>query len=50
LIVYPDDVHSFLLHGRWLETFNATDDFFERTLIRRELVQAEVAGATGGGR
>ncbi len=32
LIVYPDDVHSFLLFYRWIESFNATDDFFERKL------------------
>ena len=32
LIVFPDDVHSFLLHDRWLMTFNATDRFFDRHL------------------
>jgi dipeptidyl aminopeptidase/acylaminoacyl peptidase len=32
LIVYPDDVHSFLLFYRWIESFNATDDFFDRKL------------------
>ena len=30
LIVFPDDVHDFLLHERWLITFDATDDFFDR--------------------
>ena len=30
LIVFPDDVHDFLLHERWLVTFDATDDFFDR--------------------
>lgn len=50
LIVYPDEVHSFLRHERWLHAFNAADDFFERTLIRRELRGREVtaAGAAGG--
>ncbi len=33
LIVYPDDVHSFLIFDRWLRTFNAADDFFERFLV-----------------
>lgn len=47
LIVFPDDVHSFLLHERWLRTFRATDDFFERTLIRREPVRTEVATTAG---
>ena len=32
LIVFPDDVHDFLLHERWLLTFDATDDFFARHL------------------
>ena len=34
LIVFPDDVHDFLLHERWLVTFDATDDFFDRYLVR----------------
>jgi dipeptidyl aminopeptidase/acylaminoacyl peptidase len=32
LIVFPDDVHDFLLHRRWLISFNAMDDFFRRFL------------------
>ncbi len=32
LIVFPDDVHAFLLHHRWIETFEAMDDFLERHL------------------
>jgi dipeptidyl aminopeptidase/acylaminoacyl peptidase len=44
LIVFPDEVHDFLLHRRWLLAFHATDDFFERALIRREQVRAEGAG------
>jgi dipeptidyl aminopeptidase/acylaminoacyl peptidase len=32
LIVFPDDVHDFLLHNRWLISFNAMDDFFKRFL------------------
>jgi len=33
LIVYPDDVHDSLLFYRWIEAFNATDDFFDRHLL-----------------
>ncbi|MBI4539000.1 MAG: S9 family peptidase [Gemmatimonadetes bacterium] len=40
LIVFPDEVHDFLLHSRWLIAFNATDRFFERTLIRSEPIRA----------
>ncbi len=39
LIVFPDDVHSFLLHERWLLTFDATDDFFARHLGRTEVLE-----------
>ncbi len=38
LIVFPDDVHDFLIHERWLITFSATDDFFQRTLVRGEAI------------
>ncbi|MEZ4416994.1 MAG: prolyl oligopeptidase family serine peptidase [Gemmatimonadota bacterium] len=37
LIVFPDDVHDSLLYRRWLQAFGATDDFFDRALIRKEL-------------
>jgi len=30
LIVYPDDVHDSLLHRRWIEMFEASDDFLNR--------------------
>jgi len=33
LIVFPDDVHDFLIFDRFLKTFNAADDFFDRFLI-----------------
>jgi dipeptidyl-peptidase 4 len=32
LIVFPDEVHDFLIHERWLTAFHATDRFFARTL------------------
>jgi hypothetical protein len=47
LIVFPDDVHDSLLFHRWVLTFDAADDFLERTLVRGEPVRVE--GAGGGG-
>ena len=44
LIVFPDDVHDFLLHERWLTTFDATDSFFDRHMGDDERV------TTGGRR
>jgi dipeptidyl-peptidase 4 len=44
LIVFPDEVHSFLVFDRWLQTFRATDEFFERVMIRRESVTVENGG------
>jgi dipeptidyl-peptidase-4 len=32
LIVFPDEVHDFLVYGKWIKTFNAADDFFDRFL------------------
>ncbi len=32
LIVFPDEVHDFLVHRKWLKVFNAADDFFNRFL------------------
>jgi len=32
LIVFPDEVHDFLVFGKWVQTFNAADDFFGRFL------------------
>jgi len=34
-IVFPDEVHGFLLHQRWLRTFTAAADFFDRHLKTR---------------
>jgi dipeptidyl aminopeptidase/acylaminoacyl peptidase len=31
-LVFPDDVHGFLLHANWLAAYRATVDFFERRL------------------
>ena len=29
-LVFPDDVHSFMLHRNWLKTFEVSADFFDR--------------------
>jgi dipeptidyl aminopeptidase/acylaminoacyl peptidase len=34
-LVFPDEVHNFLVHRRWVETFDATADFFHRHLRQR---------------
>ena len=31
-LVFPDDVHDFLLHRNWLTAYRATADFFDRRL------------------
>jgi dipeptidyl aminopeptidase/acylaminoacyl peptidase len=42
-LVFPDDVHDFLLHRNWLAAYGATADFFDRKLRGREAA----AAATG---
>jgi dipeptidyl aminopeptidase/acylaminoacyl peptidase len=32
LLVFPDEVHDFLLHRHWIEAYKATADFFARKL------------------
>ncbi|MFV1986849.1 MAG: prolyl oligopeptidase family serine peptidase [Gemmatimonadota bacterium] len=34
-LVFPDEVHGFLLHRNWLAAFEAAADFFDRTLFDR---------------
>lgn len=43
LMVFPDDVHSSLLHYRWIKAFEASDDFLLRKLKNRR------ATTDGGG-
>jgi dipeptidyl aminopeptidase/acylaminoacyl peptidase len=31
-LVFPDEVHGFLLHENWLRAYRAAADFFDRTL------------------
>lgn len=33
-LVFPDEVHGFLLHDNWLRAYRAADTFFEETLQR----------------
>lgn len=39
LIVFPDETHDSLLWRTWLRNFEATADFFERTLVKGETIQ-----------
>jgi dipeptidyl aminopeptidase/acylaminoacyl peptidase len=34
-LVFPDDVHSFLVHKNWVRAFKAASDFFDRFLKNR---------------
>ncbi len=34
LIVFPDEVHDFLVHRKWLRVFHAAEDFFQRKLAK----------------
>jgi len=34
-LIFPDEVHGFLLHRNWLAAYNAAADFFERHLGER---------------
>jgi dipeptidyl aminopeptidase/acylaminoacyl peptidase len=48
LIVFPNDTHYLQVFDRWIKTFEAADDFFDRTLIRKERVRAESGVRAGG--
>ncbi len=38
LIVFPDEVHDSLLWRTWVSVFQATGDFFDRTLVKGESI------------
>jgi dipeptidyl aminopeptidase/acylaminoacyl peptidase len=38
-IVFPDEVHDSILWRTWVRVFEATGDFFDRTLVKGETVQ-----------
>jgi dipeptidyl aminopeptidase/acylaminoacyl peptidase len=33
-LVFPDEVHGFLLHASWLAAYRAAAEFFDRKLMR----------------
>ncbi len=37
-LIFPDEIHSFLLWRSWIRAYSATADFFERTLKRGEKI------------
>src|SRR5581483_4517597 len=44
-LVFPDEIHDFLLHRHWVEIFNTAFDFFERRLKNRPTSQSRVSQA-----
>jgi dipeptidyl aminopeptidase/acylaminoacyl peptidase len=38
-IVFPDEVHDSLLWRTWIRVFQATGDFFDRTLVKGQAIQ-----------
>lgn len=48
-IVYPDEVHDFLLHKNWVEIYKASFDFFERNLKTAKPKTAKVDTLIRGG-
>ncbi len=47
LIVFPDDVHDFLIHDRFLKSFNAADDFFDRFLMQKNVSAGSESDRSG---
>jgi dipeptidyl aminopeptidase/acylaminoacyl peptidase len=39
-LIFPDEVHGFLLHRNWLAAYRAAADFFERRLGRRGRIRS----------
>jgi dipeptidyl aminopeptidase/acylaminoacyl peptidase len=35
LLIFPDDVHNFLLHRNWVRAYKATASFFDRKLVKK---------------
>jgi len=33
-LIFPDEIHDFLLHRSWLKAYSAASDFFDRTLAK----------------
>jgi dipeptidyl aminopeptidase/acylaminoacyl peptidase len=43
-LVFPDEVHGFLLHSNWVNAFRAADDFFQRMLWENQAPEHTRAG------
>lgn len=39
-IVFPDEIHGFLMWNTWVKAYAATADFFERVLVKGETIPA----------
>ena len=37
-IVFPDEIHGFLMWKTWIKAYTATEDFFERVLVKGETI------------
>ena len=35
MLIFPDEVHGFLRHDRWLQAYEAAADFFDRFLMKK---------------
>lgn len=49
VMIYPDEVHDFLLHKTWIEIFKASADFFDRNLKNAKPRSARVDTLIRGG-
>jgi dipeptidyl aminopeptidase/acylaminoacyl peptidase len=47
-LIFPDEIHDFLLHQSWLAAYSATADFFDRYLRLNTSTTACGTGCTGG--
>ncbi len=43
LLVFPDEVHSFVTHARWLEAYRSAANFFDRYLAAAKAARADDA-------
>ena len=39
-IIFPDEIHDFLLHRNWLRAYHAASDYFDRYLKSRAAERA----------
>ncbi len=37
-LIFPDEVHSFLLHNNWLKAYHASDNFLRNNLKSKILI------------